>query len=108
MLENGVQTQSATLPGPTEAPQADSTSRWPTGILLCALGFVVCVLLTMTPLIRLPDTVIRLHMAAGSWLAGASSWLPLKLGTLPQIDSSALEFFGSMRWLFSVMDSARC
>jgi hypothetical protein len=63
-------------------------------MLLCALGLVVIVLLMVTPLVRLPDAVIRLHLAAGSWLAVASNWLPLDLGPLPQLNSAALEFFG--------------
>lgn len=61
------------------------------GLLLCALGLVACILLAMTPLIRVPDTVIRLHLAVGERLAGVGTWLPLHLGALSQASSAALE-----------------
>lgn len=61
--------------------------------LLCALGLVACSLLTVTPLIRVPDSVIQLHMDAGTFLAGAGNWLPFHLGTLSQANSAALELF---------------
>lgn len=61
-----------------------SDRQWAAGLLLCALGFVVCTLLTVTPLIRIPDDVIRLDIAAGSLLAGISNWMPVRIGTLAQ------------------------
>lgn len=63
---------------------ANAGRRWPVGILLCTLGFLVCILLTVTPLIRVPDPVLKLHIAAGSLLALASSWLPTSPGTIAQ------------------------
>lgn len=49
---------------------------------LCALALVLCVLLTVNPLTRIPDKAVSLHIALGSWLANAGYWLPSNLGLL--------------------------
>jgi len=68
--------------------------RWPAGILLCASGLILCILLTVTPLVRTPDTVIRLDIALGSLLATASNWLPASLGPIDLGATASLEFYG--------------
>lgn len=77
-----------------------AVARWPFGLLLCALGLVACILLAMTPLIRVPDTVIRLHLAPGERLAGISIWLPVHLGPFSQANSAALELAGLLLLAF--------
>lgn len=71
--------------------------RWskyqPTGFLLCLLTFVGCFLLTLTPLIRLPDTDLQFTLPLGSLLGRASNWMPLTLGTLSQMSSDLVEWF---------------
>lgn len=52
--------------------------RW--GFALCTLGFVLCILLTITPLTRMPDRVVHLQSTLGSLLAMSGSWLPKNLG----------------------------
>jgi uncharacterized membrane protein len=79
-------------PGETD-PATRPTRHWPTGLLLCALGLVLCILLTVTPLIRTPDTVIRLHIALGSLLATVSNWLPASLSVLDQSATASFEFY---------------
>lgn len=93
MLEN-IQKQYPTPPGALAGDQKRPAIRAQFALPLCALGLLACVLLAVTPLVRVPDTVIRLRLAAGSWLAEASAWLPLQLGALSQANSAALEFFG--------------
>jgi hypothetical protein len=106
MLENTLKDQSSQVAGETwlardgSLPSSRQAHRWPLNLVLCALGMVICVLLTMTPLIRLPDSVIHLHIAAGAWLAAIGSWLPLNLGGLPQPASAALELFFLLLLLF--------
>lgn len=70
--------------------------RWPVGFILSALGLVACFLLTLTPLIRIPDAVLTLHLTPGTFLAQASSWLPRTLGGLNITESAYSELFG---WL---------
>jgi hypothetical protein len=67
--------------------------QWPVGIVLSGLAFVVCILLTVTPLIRIPDTAIKLHIAAGLLLGWASAWLPVNLGAAYQPSSASIELF---------------
>jgi hypothetical protein len=61
--------------------------------VLCTLAFLTCLLLTVTPLVRMPDTLLRLRMAWGAWLGAASSWLPANLGPTYQPSSASIEFF---------------
>ena len=66
---------------------------WWTGFLLCALGLVLCSLLTVTPLTRIPDSVVSLHLAAGTTLARVSAWLPSAFGGFNRTTSAYSEFF---------------
>jgi hypothetical protein len=97
MLEKRLEELEPAYPGSEDyfrngaSANTNSGQRWPTSILLCALGFLVCTLLTVTPLIRIPDRVIRLHIALGSLLALASDWLPASPGTAAQ--NAYIEFF---------------
>src|SRR5579875_1759844 len=102
MLEESVKDL---LPGyrpAVSAPQHDSPNNagWSTGFLLCASGLVICVLLTVTPLIRIPDPVLNLHLAPGFFLANASNWLPSRLGPVNQLSTAYLEFFSLITLAF--------
>jgi hypothetical protein len=50
--------------------------RLSASLLWCLVVFVLCALLSVTPLVRLPDAVVRLDIAPGAWLGVLSSWLP--------------------------------
>lgn len=100
MLENTIQKQDTGLSDMPDAGQKRSTARAQLALPLCALALVMCVLLLVTPLTRLPDTVIHLRLSVGSLLAGAGSWLPSQLGALSQANSATLEFFGLMLLAF--------
>lgn len=78
---------------PNSQPGAYSGKGWPVGLVLCTLAFLACILLTVTPLARMPDSVFRLHIAWGAFLAEAGSWLPVNLGTAYQPSTSSIEFF---------------
>lgn len=92
MLEKKIQEQPRPII-PQEADASHGGRRWPTGLLLCTLALTVCILFAMTPLIRLPDSVIHLHLGVGSFLATASSWLPSSIGPWPQATSAIIELF---------------
>lgn len=80
------------------ARQAEA--RWPKGLLCCAVGLVACVLLMVTPLVRIPDRVLTLHLAAGEFLAGASNWLPGHPGGLDRVTGAYSEFFSLLGLAF--------
>ncbi len=62
-------------------------------LALCTLAFLACILLTVTPLIRMPDALFRLYISWGSFLGEASHWLPANLGKTYQQSSASIEFF---------------
>jgi hypothetical protein len=95
MLEDSIKELLQGYPRSAGVSQRDSPGSvaWSVSFLLCALGLVVCVLLTVTPLIRIPDSVISLHLTPGSFLANASGWLPSTLGPANQLSTAYLEFF---------------
>ena len=67
------------------------------GIALCAIAFVICILLTVAPLSRIPDPVIHLQTPAGTYLAQVGAWLPDNLGLTAnhlasQVNTNYLEF----------------
>ena len=80
--------------------RATPGKRWQAGFLLCALGLVGCLLLTITPLLRIPDPLLTLHLGAGTTLAHVGNWLPLTLGNLSPTASAYWEFFGLMSIAF--------
>ncbi len=47
---------------------------------VCAAGYVLCILFSVTPLTRIPDTVIHLQTPLGAMLASPGTWLPTDLG----------------------------
>src|SRR6266566_7243683 len=51
-------------------------------LLLCAITFVLCILLSVAPLSRLPDPVIQLQTPFGVQLAQVGAWLPNNLGLI--------------------------
>jgi hypothetical protein len=79
------------LPQSDAFTEAGASKRWSVSLLLCTIGFVICTLLTVTPLMRAPDSVLKLHLAPGDLLAKMSNWLPTNIGTITQ--STYGEFF---------------
>ena len=77
-----------------------SGRRWPVGLMLCTLAFLACILLTVTPLSRMPDTVIRLRIGWGAFLGQASQWLPANIGPTYQQSSASIEFFSIITLAF--------
>lgn len=67
--------------------------RQPALLLFCTLAFLLCLLLTVTPLMRMPDALLHLHMAWGAWLSEPGAWLPANLGATYQPSSASIEFF---------------
>lgn len=66
--------------------------------VLCTLSFVLGILLTVTPLIRMPDRVVHLQIAWGTLLAKGSNWLPKNLSfvsdpTNTLASTACIEFF---------------
>jgi hypothetical protein len=57
-------------------------------ISFCAFAFVMCILLTVAPLSRIPDPVIQLQTPLGAILAQAGAWLPTDLGLTPNPQAS--------------------
>ncbi|HEY3991842.1 MAG TPA: hypothetical protein VGM01_03075 [Ktedonobacteraceae bacterium] len=74
--------------------------RWLMGFILCAAGLVACCLLTVTPLIRIPDPVLSLHLTPGTGLAAISTWLPRTLAGLNTSTSAYSELFGLLSLAF--------
>ena len=82
-------------------PAMNAGERGPAiGLALCTLAFLACILLTVTPLIRMPDALFRLHMSWGSFLGEASLWLPANLGKVYQQSSASIEFFSLITLAF--------
>ncbi len=82
-------------PGVRDSSQRNPLAprRWPVGVMVCTLAFVVCILLTVSPLVRMPDSLIRLHIFLGSLLGLVSLWLPANLGGTYQPSSASIELF---------------
>lgn len=79
---------------PVAYPDMESSSRLlPVWLMLCTLAFLTCVLLTVTPLSRMPDTVFRLRFGWGAFLGKVSQWLPTNIGPTYQPSSASIEFF---------------
>ena len=79
---------------PFAYPEMKSLVRHlPVRLMLSLLGFLTCVLLTVTPLSRIPDTTFRLRFAWGAFLGKVSQWLPTNIGPTYQPSSAPIEFF---------------
>ncbi len=79
---------------PVASPAVESSGRhWPVGLMLCTLAFLTCVLLTLSPLSRMPDTEFRLRIGWGIFLGKVSQWLPANIGPTYQPSSASIEFF---------------
>ena len=88
-------------PSPShEQPVARSIMCWQAGLVLCTLAFLCCILLTVTPLMRMPDSLIHLHIGWGAFLGEASRWLPANLGATYQQSSASIEFFNIITLAF--------
>ena len=82
-------------------PAVNAGERGPAiGLALCTLAFLVCILLTVTPLIRMPDALFKLRMSWGLFLGEASLWLPANLGKVYQQSSASIEFFSLITLAF--------
>lgn len=49
-------------------------------MLFCTIVYVLSILLSVTPLSRIPDKLIHLHIAIGTQLPQVGAWLPADLG----------------------------
>lgn len=105
MIEKPAVTQQDT--GSQAAPSAPRTAAlslaWPA---LCATGYVLCILFSVTPLTRIPDTVIHLQTPLGAILASPGAWLPIELGLTnnsqaSQTSSAYVIFLGLMALAFA-------
>ncbi|HJT57107.1 MAG TPA: hypothetical protein VJ761_11480 [Ktedonobacteraceae bacterium] len=77
------------------------------GIAFCAIAFVICILLTVAPLSRIPDPVIHLQTPAGTYLARVGAWLPDDLGLTAnhlasQVNTNYLEFLILIALAFAI------
>ncbi|HEY3993286.1 MAG TPA: hypothetical protein VGM01_10450 [Ktedonobacteraceae bacterium] len=82
-------------------PAVSAGERRPAiGLVICTLAFLACILLTVTPLIRMPDSLFRLHMSWGAFLGEASLWLPANLGKAYLKSSASIEFFSLITLAF--------
>src|SRR6266702_2937876 len=78
---------------PVAYPDLDSSRRpWPVELMLCTLAFLTCVLLTVSPLSRMPDSEMRLRIGWGAFLGEVSQWLPANIGPTYQPSSASIEF----------------
>lgn len=76
-------------------------------IALCALAFVVCILLSVAPLSRISDPVILLQTPFGAQLAQVGAWLPNDIGlTADRMASQAstgyIEFLALIALAFTI------
>jgi hypothetical protein len=78
-------------PGLAQEQAVQSDQRLPVGLLCCTGVFVLCALLSVTPLMRLPDAVLHLEIAPGAWLGVVSAWLPSGTGAQSVLISSYSE-----------------
>lgn len=103
MLENRIKEIQSDYVDVVEHTTADSLltkRRWPWKFVLCTSGLVACFLLAVTPLIRIPDRVLTLHLAPGMTLAQFSDWLPRNLGGLNITESAYTELFSLLSLAF--------
>src|SRR5947209_1833029 len=105
MIEKPVVTQHDT--GSQAAPSSRRTAALSLARpILCATGYVLCILFSVAPLTRIPDTVIHLQTPLGTMLASPGAWLPIDLGLTnnsqaSQISSAYVIFLGLMALAFA-------
>ena len=76
-------------------------------ITLCTIAFIICTLLTVAPLSRIPDPVIHLQTPAGAFLSWFGSWLPgdLRLTAnyfASQVNTNYIEFLLLIALAFAI------
>lgn len=106
MIEEPTETQQSTAQ-PTATFVEPARSR-PSSLslpLLSAFAYILCILLTVAPLSRIPDPVIHLQTPFGSALALTGAWLPTNLGlaadtTASQASSQYVLFLGLLALAF--------
>ena len=79
-------------------------------IAFCAFAFVMCILLTVAPLSRIPDPVLQLQTPLGAILTQAGAWLPADLGLTANHRASLastnyLEFLALIALAFAIYGS---
>jgi hypothetical protein len=109
MIDEPVETQQSTLHTTTTPIEADNKRALRPATLLLpllsALGYILCILLTVAPLSRIPDSVIHLQTPFGPLLASIGAWLPTNLGlaadtTASQASSQYVLFLGLLALAF--------
>lgn len=86
----------------SEATSVRTGARWSAWFTLCTLAFAACMLLCITPLVRMPDPILTLHIALGPLVSSPSSWLPTIFGHIQPHSINSLEFFGLITLAFLV------
>ncbi len=76
-------------------------------IAICAIAFVLCILLTVAPLSRIPDPVLQLQTPFGMQLAQVGAWLPNDLGLTAnhlasQANTNYIEFLVLIALAFAI------
>lgn len=94
---------------PRESSPVAVTSKKPSLIapVLCAIVYVLYVLVMAAPLNRAHDNVLRLQVPLGDWLVHVGTWLPANWGLgstqiQMQTNTSRLQFLGLMALTFIV------
>jgi hypothetical protein len=76
-------------------------------ITLCTVAFIICTLLTVAPLSRIPDPVMHLQTPAGAFLSWFGSWLPNDLSLTAnhfasQVNTNYIEFLILIALAFAI------
>ena len=76
-------------------------------IAFCTIAFIICTLLTVAPLSRIPDPVIHLQTPAGAALSWFGSWLPGDLSLTAdrfasQVNTNYIEFLILIALAFAI------
>lgn len=104
MLKETIGEESAGYAGTKGATSGNiplkQSRQLPLAFILCTLAFVACFLLMVTPLIRVPDSVITIHLAPGTLLSSLSSWWPHNVGGLNAATSAYAEVFALLGLAF--------
>ncbi|HVU65788.1 MAG TPA: hypothetical protein VHD63_01605 [Ktedonobacteraceae bacterium] len=73
---------------------------WLVGFALSTVFLIACFLLAISPLIRIPDPILKLSLPPGIFLSQAGNWLPATLGTLNALQSAYGTFFALLSLAF--------
>ncbi len=86
-------------PATSDIDRTTSAIPSPVTPIVFVIAYALCILLTVAPLSRILDLVIRLQLPFGAALAQVGAWLPINLGAsnnaqAAQTNTSMVEFIG--------------